>query len=152
MVAGWTEPRNTRSRFGALLLGAYALPYGAVVEMPPGSGAKVYHLPEGDVECVYTIHSEPATLPLAFRRRAPFVVLLVGLLLGQSMDAYSEATRRREPLDFAVSDRGRCQAFLDAFGQRTSEREQRFRRQLFGAELEQEVALGHALRLRPRLA
>ena len=42
---------------------------GAVVEMPPGSGAKIYHLPEGDVECVYTIHSEPATLPLAFRAK-----------------------------------------------------------------------------------
>jgi len=31
-----------------------------------GSGAKVYSFPEGDVECVYTIHSEPATLPRSY--------------------------------------------------------------------------------------
>jgi saccharopine dehydrogenase-like NADP-dependent oxidoreductase len=31
-----------------------------------GGGARTYHLPEGDVECVYTIHSEPATLPRSY--------------------------------------------------------------------------------------
>ena len=31
--------------------------------MPAAGGARTYHLPEGDVECVYTIHSEQATLP-----------------------------------------------------------------------------------------
>jgi saccharopine dehydrogenase-like NADP-dependent oxidoreductase len=30
------------------------------------SGAKVYDFPEGPVECVYTIHSEPATLPRSY--------------------------------------------------------------------------------------
>jgi saccharopine dehydrogenase-like NADP-dependent oxidoreductase len=39
---------------------------GAVVLMPAGGGAKVYRLPEGDVECVYTIHSEQATLPRSY--------------------------------------------------------------------------------------
>jgi saccharopine dehydrogenase-like NADP-dependent oxidoreductase len=34
--------------------------------VPAGSGAKVYRLPEGEIECVYTIHSEPATLPRSY--------------------------------------------------------------------------------------
>jgi saccharopine dehydrogenase-like NADP-dependent oxidoreductase len=33
---------------------------------PAGSGTKVYAFPEGSVECVYTIHSEPATLPRSY--------------------------------------------------------------------------------------
>jgi saccharopine dehydrogenase-like NADP-dependent oxidoreductase len=37
--------------------------------MEAGGGARVYHLPEGDVECVYTIHSEPATLPRSYADR-----------------------------------------------------------------------------------
>jgi saccharopine dehydrogenase-like NADP-dependent oxidoreductase len=37
--------------------------------MPAGGGARTYHLPEGDVECVYTIHSEPATLPRSYAER-----------------------------------------------------------------------------------
>ena len=37
--------------------------------MEAGGGAKTYHLPEGDVECVYTIHSEPATLPRSYADR-----------------------------------------------------------------------------------
>ena len=39
---------------------------GQARDMPAGGGAKVYHLPEGDVECVYTIHSEQATLPRSY--------------------------------------------------------------------------------------
>jgi saccharopine dehydrogenase-like NADP-dependent oxidoreductase len=34
--------------------------------VPADSGAKVYEFPEGSVECVYTIHSEPATLPRSY--------------------------------------------------------------------------------------
>ena len=37
--------------------------------MRAGGGARTYHLPEGDVECVYTIHSEPATLPRSYADR-----------------------------------------------------------------------------------
>jgi saccharopine dehydrogenase (NAD+, L-lysine-forming) len=37
--------------------------------MEPGGGARTYHLPEGDVECIYTIHSEPATLPRSYADR-----------------------------------------------------------------------------------
>ena len=37
--------------------------------MAAGGGARTYHLPEGDVECVYTIHSEPATLPRSYAER-----------------------------------------------------------------------------------
>jgi saccharopine dehydrogenase (NAD+, L-lysine-forming) len=37
--------------------------------MTAGGGARTYHLPEGDVECVYTIHSEPATLPRSYADR-----------------------------------------------------------------------------------
>jgi saccharopine dehydrogenase-like NADP-dependent oxidoreductase len=37
--------------------------------MPAGSGSKVYRLPEGDVECIYTIHSEPATLARSYADR-----------------------------------------------------------------------------------
>ena len=37
--------------------------------MPAAGGARTYHLPEGDVECVYTIHSEPATLPRSYADR-----------------------------------------------------------------------------------
>jgi saccharopine dehydrogenase (NAD+, L-lysine-forming) len=37
--------------------------------MAPGGGARTYHLPEGDIECVYTIHSEPATLPRSYADR-----------------------------------------------------------------------------------
>jgi saccharopine dehydrogenase-like NADP-dependent oxidoreductase len=39
---------------------------GQIRMVPAGSGAKVYAFPEGAVECVYTIHSEPATLPLSY--------------------------------------------------------------------------------------
>jgi saccharopine dehydrogenase-like NADP-dependent oxidoreductase len=34
--------------------------------LPADSGAKVYEFPEGSAECVYTIHSEPATLPRSY--------------------------------------------------------------------------------------
>ena len=37
--------------------------------MAAGGGARTYHLPEGDVECVYTIHSEQATLPRSYADR-----------------------------------------------------------------------------------
>jgi saccharopine dehydrogenase-like NADP-dependent oxidoreductase len=37
--------------------------------MPADSGAKVYEFPEGSVECVYTIHSEPATLPRSYAEK-----------------------------------------------------------------------------------
>jgi saccharopine dehydrogenase (NAD+, L-lysine-forming) len=37
--------------------------------MPAAGGARTYHLPEGDVECVYTIHSEQATLPRSYADR-----------------------------------------------------------------------------------
>jgi saccharopine dehydrogenase (NAD+, L-lysine-forming) len=37
--------------------------------VPADSGSKVYDFPEGSVECVYTIHSEPATLPRSYAER-----------------------------------------------------------------------------------
>ena len=37
--------------------------------VPADSGAKVYAFPEGSVECVYTIHSEPATLPRSYAEK-----------------------------------------------------------------------------------
>jgi saccharopine dehydrogenase (NAD+, L-lysine-forming) len=37
--------------------------------MDAAGGARTYHLPEGDVECVYTIHSEQATLPRSYADR-----------------------------------------------------------------------------------
>ena len=37
--------------------------------VPAGSGARVYEFPEAAVECVYTIHSEPATLPRSYADR-----------------------------------------------------------------------------------
>src|SRR6476469_3207053 len=37
--------------------------------MAAGGGVRTYHLPEGDVECVYTIHSEQATLPRSYADR-----------------------------------------------------------------------------------
>jgi lysine 6-dehydrogenase len=37
--------------------------------MEAAGGARTYHLPEGDVECVYTIHSEQATLPRSYADR-----------------------------------------------------------------------------------
>ena len=42
---------------------------GEIAMMPAGSGGKVYAFPEGEVECVYTIHSEPATLPHSYAGR-----------------------------------------------------------------------------------
>lgn len=36
---------------------------------PAGSGARNYDFPGGNVECVYTIHSEPATLPRSYADR-----------------------------------------------------------------------------------
>ncbi len=39
---------------------------GEIRMVPADSGAKVYEFPEGAVECVYTIHSEPATLPRSY--------------------------------------------------------------------------------------
>jgi lysine 6-dehydrogenase len=39
---------------------------GELREVPAGSGGKLYEFPEGSVECVYTIHSEPATLPRSY--------------------------------------------------------------------------------------
>ncbi len=78
--------------------------------------------------------------------------LLIRLPFGHAMHAHCEPARRCEPFDLAVRDRGRCQALRYAVGERLGEREQRFRRQLFGAELEQEVPLGHALKLPRRRA
>jgi len=37
--------------------------------MEAAGGARTYHLPEGDGECVYTIHSEQATLPRSYADR-----------------------------------------------------------------------------------
>lgn len=42
---------------------------GAIDFHPAGSGARTYSFPGGDVECVYTIHSEPATLPRSYADR-----------------------------------------------------------------------------------
>jgi saccharopine dehydrogenase-like NADP-dependent oxidoreductase len=42
---------------------------GAISFHPAGSGARTYAFPGGDVECVYTIHSEPATLPRSYADR-----------------------------------------------------------------------------------
>ena len=42
---------------------------GAITFHPAGSGARTYAFPGGDVECVYTIHSEPATLPRSYADR-----------------------------------------------------------------------------------
>jgi lysine 6-dehydrogenase len=39
---------------------------GELQEVPAGSGGRIYEFPEGSVECVYTIHSEPATLPRSY--------------------------------------------------------------------------------------
>lgn len=39
---------------------------GAIAFHPAGSGARTYSFPGGEVECVYTIHSEPATLPRSY--------------------------------------------------------------------------------------
>jgi lysine 6-dehydrogenase len=37
--------------------------------VPADTGARVYEFPEGEVQCVYTIHSEPATLPRSYADR-----------------------------------------------------------------------------------
>lgn len=42
---------------------------GKIVFHPAGSGARTYSFPGGEVECVYTIHSEPATLPRSYADR-----------------------------------------------------------------------------------
>lgn len=42
---------------------------GSIGFYPAGSGARTYAFPGGDVECVYTIHSEPATLPRSYADR-----------------------------------------------------------------------------------
>ncbi|MFM7598096.1 MAG: saccharopine dehydrogenase family protein [Actinomycetota bacterium] len=42
---------------------------GAIGFYPAGSGARTYAFPGGEVECVYTIHSEPATLPRSYADR-----------------------------------------------------------------------------------
>ena len=42
---------------------------GAIELMVAGSGARSYDFPGGAVECVYTIHSEPATLPRSYADR-----------------------------------------------------------------------------------
>jgi saccharopine dehydrogenase-like NADP-dependent oxidoreductase len=42
---------------------------GELCMVPAASGSKVYEFPEGPAECVYTIHSEPATLPRSYADR-----------------------------------------------------------------------------------
>ena len=42
---------------------------GEIRFFPAGSGARDYDFPGGNVECVYTIHSEPATLPRSYADR-----------------------------------------------------------------------------------
>jgi saccharopine dehydrogenase-like NADP-dependent oxidoreductase len=42
---------------------------GRIAFHPAGSGARTYSFPGGEVECVYTIHSEPATLPRSYADR-----------------------------------------------------------------------------------
>lgn len=42
---------------------------GEIRYQPAGSGARTYDFPGGSVECIYTIHSEPATLPKSYADR-----------------------------------------------------------------------------------
>ena len=42
---------------------------GELQMVPADSGSKVYDFPERSVECVYTIHSEPATLPRSYAEK-----------------------------------------------------------------------------------
>ena len=48
---------------------AFAFLDGEMREVPADSGAKLYEFPEATMECVYTIHSEPATLSRSYADR-----------------------------------------------------------------------------------
>ena len=73
-------------------------------------------------------------------RRAASLDGAVGLPLGQTAHAHGQAPRRRETFDRAVQEASFVEALADARGERVGEREQRLRRQLLGADLDQEIA------------
>jgi saccharopine dehydrogenase-like NADP-dependent oxidoreductase len=76
---------------------------GKIELRPAGSGAKVYSFPEGEIECVYTIHSEPATLPRSYAAKGiRRVEWRLGLPAADSVRLRSFAAAgltAREPVD-----------------------------------------------------
>ena len=78
--------------------------------VPADSGARVYEFPEGSVECVYTIHSEPATLPRSYAakgiRNVEWRLGLPALDVQRFRSFIAAGLTSREPIDVA-GDRGR---------------------------------------------
>ena len=77
-------------------------------------------------------------------RRTAALDRAIRLPLGEPPDTHREPARRRKSLDRAVFQPGVGQALGDAIGESGGQRLQRLRRQLFGADLDQEVPVGGA--------
>jgi hypothetical protein len=76
-------------------------------------------------------------------RRAAPLHLPVRLVFRQFFDPNGQPARRREAVDFAVRKARRVDAFDQVVGERQGQRRQRMRRQLLGAQLEQQVLRAH---------
>jgi lysine 6-dehydrogenase len=73
--------------------------------VPADSGARVYDFPEASVECVYTIHSEPATLPRSYAakgiRNVEWRLGLPALDVQRFRSFIAAGLTSREPIDVA---------------------------------------------------
>jgi saccharopine dehydrogenase-like NADP-dependent oxidoreductase len=79
---------------------------GELREVPAGSGGVIYEFPEGAAECVYTIHSEPATLPRSYVdkgiRRVEWRLGLPALDVARLRSFIAAGLTSRDPIDLGV--------------------------------------------------
>jgi saccharopine dehydrogenase-like NADP-dependent oxidoreductase len=79
---------------------------GELREVPAGSGAVIYEFPEGSAECVYTIHSEPATLPRSYAdkgiRRVEWRLGLPALDVQRLRSFIAAGLTSTEPIDLGA--------------------------------------------------
>ena len=77
------------------------------------------------------------------QRRPPAFDGAIGLSFGEAPHADRQSARRGEFLDRLAGQAGLRQSLADAIGECGRERQQRLRRQLFGADLDQEIPGAH---------
>jgi saccharopine dehydrogenase-like NADP-dependent oxidoreductase len=79
---------------------------GELREVPAGSGAVIYEFPEGSAECVYTIHSEPATLSRSYAdkgiRRVEWRLGLPALDVQRLRSFIAAGLTSTEPIDLGA--------------------------------------------------
>ncbi len=103
-------------------------------------------LERGDVDAAATckrhgcLRRSAVHIERGFHGRAALFERTVRLLFDELLHAHGQAARGRECLERLVSDAGVLESLGHAFGKRGAQVQQRLGRQLFGADLDQEIA------------